>query len=439
MKRVVARQTQFPVGQGGLHLCKVWMPQDNRTMPYFSMVFDCGGQGNPAALDRGMLRLRGSLAQRGAERVLDLLVLSHLHADHINGFKRLTSGPRLRINRLLLPHYDEQAIALLLAQTAAETGSADILGEMATITSDIPGWFVERGVEQIISLDPDDQPEAPPFPEVPLDGSPAGLEPWKAPPPPDVSAEDMASFEIWTEGSVITSADASRTRLPSRALMTVRDRMTGETCWVFLPYARQQAPSGGHGDRTRLRQAVDTILGPYRHSGKLVLPFGTGQQVVDDLAKAYRAYTPASKWNDISLTLASGVPSGSSQRIYRFSDRPWWSPGSVERSSSWFWMHTGDAILGGLDGQAWRTRFRHYLPQLSLFQAPHHGSRHNLDDLTIAQLPTDLLAFVTARDGDAKHPHPEVARMLHANGNELWTVSQDRDSELATWIEVIFR
>lgn len=443
MKSVIARQTQFPVGQGGLHLCRVWVADDDR-MPPFSMVFDCGGQGSALALERGILRLRRGLALQDEDRVLNLLVLSHLHADHINGFKRLTSGPRLRIDRLLLPHYDEQAIALLLAQTAAETGSADALLEMANITADIPGWFGERGVGQVISIEPDDEPEAPPFPVFSLDGPPDGFQPIKgAMPPKGDSRGEGETLNIWSAVPAnieeISLGAANHLHLSSRTILTLNSSSSGKQCWVFLPYARKQVPSGGHGDRTLLKQDVDRVLAPYRKSGHLVFPHASGQQVIHDLVKAYRAYTSANKWNDISLTLASGVPQGWCDRVYQFEDRPWWSLGPLTESASWFWVHSGDAVLAGMDGHAWRTRFQNYLHQLSLFQAPHHGSRHNLDESTIAALPSTLLSFATARDGDVKHPHPDITRILNTHGVELWTVSEDMASELATWVEVIFR
>src|SRR5260370_42272693 len=124
------RKTQFTVGQGGLHLAQLRTSMKrhrcSRAKPV-SIMFDCGGVGSPPALSRCLSTVRLALPLKTGRRGLDLLVLSHLHSDHVNGFLQFVQGVTLSIDRLMIPHYDDDDRLVLLAQVAAQTANIDLI------------------------------------------------------------------------------------------------------------------------------------------------------------------------------------------------------------------------------------------------------------------------------------------------------------------------
>lgn len=89
-------RTQYPIGQGGFHSTEVTIERDIR----LSMVIDCGGA-DVAHRDL----LIGAFAESGKEH--DILAISHLDADHINGLDQLRKAG-ITFDTVFLPHVPEK-------------------------------------------------------------------------------------------------------------------------------------------------------------------------------------------------------------------------------------------------------------------------------------------------------------------------------------------
>jgi hypothetical protein len=414
----LAIQKQFPVGQGGLHLTQLFRcPGDNNP---FSFVYDCGGEGSTAALKRQMSMLRNALRLEKGVRHIDLMAISHLHRDHINGFEMLVGATSLTIGTLLLPHYDETDIALVLASAAADGVTAAELAAIEDVLRNPERWFTERGVRQIRFVTPDDGEGG--------DGI--------VPEPPDDLAEGTAISET---GWVLKFIPQGKTVSVARIILTNRQTGVNSVVWQFMPYARRQKPApASPGDRTQLKRDVDLLL---QRSGNGFRPLNIAPQnakvLLAGLTKAYLKYCPRGSWNPISLTLASGT---TLKNLYLQMDSfhfyHWYACYEPRQGS--FWMHTGDAMLSGGDGAAWLKYFKRILELATVFQAPHHGSRKNLDGTTVSSLPgACTIAYATCRNIDPNHPHPTVRNDLNAHGLELLEITQDPHSEFVTFIEII--
>jgi len=84
-----------PVGQGLFAQGQVRLLPDRRTV--VSWVHDCGATGDPTPLRREITRARSRL---GGRRYLDVLILSHLDEDHVNGLADLLRD--VRVGRVVL-------------------------------------------------------------------------------------------------------------------------------------------------------------------------------------------------------------------------------------------------------------------------------------------------------------------------------------------------
>ncbi|HLN88634.1 MAG TPA: hypothetical protein VK253_01055 [Candidatus Binatia bacterium] len=71
----------FSVGFGDCIFTKI--PDGNG---FFTMLIDCGTSGEPKPLTKALTTIKTMLPDRGGKKQLDLLVVTHPHADHLKGF-----------------------------------------------------------------------------------------------------------------------------------------------------------------------------------------------------------------------------------------------------------------------------------------------------------------------------------------------------------------
>lgn len=147
-----------PVGQGLFAQGHVRLQPDRCEV--VSWVHDCGVTGAPEPLHREISRARQRLGQR---RSLDVLVISHLDADHVNGLSKLLR--RIRVGCIVLP-YATPADRLLFAVARRGPLPPDYLRFLADPTTYLQSM---TEVGEIIYVDgpgdsPDSDPVQPPEP-----------------------------------------------------------------------------------------------------------------------------------------------------------------------------------------------------------------------------------------------------------------------------------
>lgn len=86
MNKMIEAEFKFhPVGQGGFYTGEIKI--NKRQIEEFNFVYDCG-----AILERNKIQESIELYRNGHNKKLDVLVLSHLDDDHVNGVKQLLEG-----------------------------------------------------------------------------------------------------------------------------------------------------------------------------------------------------------------------------------------------------------------------------------------------------------------------------------------------------------
>lgn len=423
------------VGQGGLHLTQIWNERRAASRPY-SIMYDCGGHGDTTALSRAVIKARLQLRVESQTRKLDLLFLSHLHDDHLNGFKRLTEGQRINIGTLILPYYDDMDIAHLIAKTAFETESLAAVFRMVDITNNIPKWFRDRGVDNILQITPGDGD----FPT-------SRAKYVDLPAFPEIGAElyDDRPFEaILVEPKAVTrlnSTEQPKTAMSGAYIIIYEAGAVAD--WLLLPHVQAPRSLSGH-DYTanlnrlnKLKADVDKALQPYRTALGFDFSISKVDDLLRDLLDAYSLFLAPSKWNETSLSLASGIPSGWQRRVYSrlWPESPPWTEVS-DFQEGWIWLHTGDAHLSDKSCGEWLTAYGEIFSDVSIFQLPHHGSIANIGNEVIGALPPEALCYVTAKIGDAKHPSSMIVSKLNARGIEVWPVLTDAQTQILTRLAI---
>ncbi|OCW24421.1 hypothetical protein C9382_28755 [Pseudomonas aylmerensis] len=158
---------QHGVGQGSFHSATVEFSATGRHR--FDYVFDCGALKYAKLSPEFQYALkRVSLTKRapgGNKAVLDLMVLSHFDADHMNGAQSLVK--RYAVDRIVLPYLGVEELALIIA-SQADAIDKDTLKELHGLANGVgklwkrPVTMVKTGPrkteERVFSDDPQREP-----------------------------------------------------------------------------------------------------------------------------------------------------------------------------------------------------------------------------------------------------------------------------------------
>lgn len=133
------------VGQG-LFYSGLLTDVDGGRKGLYSFVYDCGASSSKHYLRREIDDFKPLLqrSRHGRRRVLDLLVISHMHDDHVNGLEYLLEG--LEVDTVIMP-YADQTIRLL-----ARAESSDESRFLRSFYADPIDWFSSRGVNRIMLI-----------------------------------------------------------------------------------------------------------------------------------------------------------------------------------------------------------------------------------------------------------------------------------------------
>jgi beta-lactamase superfamily II metal-dependent hydrolase len=394
-----AELIQHPVGQGGLFS---GILQDDHSR--FRWAYDCGSNQRDALLRE--------IASLGHDK-LDLLFLSHLDSDHVNGIDALLAA--CQVEEVVLPYLLPEALAVILARDAA-TGT--LTGSMIDLASDLPRWFGSRGVQRItfVGYGEDGGGDTGPPPDPPRpEGRPEGPIQCDWLPKPQKLHERLETdgigqhirFSLW-------QAAANAALFASQGMAAIN--------WALIPHVHppEAAPMSAFRDA-------------------LMREFGTSDIVVISNAartgggRAKLRFCYDSLWLDhnlVSMTLYAGpawdrnIGALIEKKRYSF------------HSDAGGWLLTGDAHLGRERRR--KALFRRYasvIDQVGVLLLPHHGAAHNFDAALLAGLPHLRLAIAAAGPNGYGHPHRAVKTAVRAHGSIFRRVSEKPRSRIEARVD----
>ncbi|MER8417911.1 hypothetical protein NKH21_10690 [Mesorhizobium sp. M1329] len=409
MLRACINRVQHAVGHGGFHTghIQVFEPLATGTVSvgYTEIessryVYDCGSEQSKAfksALNAHRLSCGGRT---------DILFVSHLHSDHINGIERLQA--MAPAETVVVPYLDAiERLIFILADTesgALSTSAREYFANPAR-------WWLNRGARYLIFLEADDgdapRPGGPMEPDSPIDDDerddrrePATwpekknpgarlahhLRKPRATVPEGLTPADEAKRDA-VEGAILAGA-GSLMRLEWRyhehAGWQVGD-------WILLPYVHPVDKAV----RSRFQRAVIKALRIRgRNEGKLaakLIEFLGSREKTKVLLDLYSEHFGHGH-NALSMSLYSGPYCRSigivddenrwHQYGWRYEDFPHHYVGFAEPVG---WLGTGDSALKQkLRRDPWLNFYQPYSPNLGVLTLPHHGSAHNFHDEILA-------------------------------------------------------
>lgn len=375
---------QHPVGQGGMFSGQ--LKAGSATLRW---VYDCGSN-QQDRLSKEIL----SVADQGA---IDLMFLSHLDSDHVNGVDRLLTATT--VTEVVLPYLNAAEFALAVVQDVA-TGA--LSGTFLEFVTDPAKWLIGRGVSIVsfVKTVGEDQP----------------LGEWQIP-EPNGGGDDHRLKVQWPAAAV-------KTRAVKKA--TVRDIAVGAAAsistngskvdWLLAPYAHQPP-------KKRMRRFVDELKAVFDISGALtrqaIVRHARDEQGRVKLKACYRAL-----WfdhNKVSMSLYAGPQASPTVTSLQQPFSQWRRGGPALPHAEVGWLMTGDAELASyrrLD--ALLSYYHQVRERVSVLVLPHHGSGLSFRPRLVRGFPRLNTCIAAAGRNQYGHPHSwvreEVTRFLGAQG-----------------------
>ncbi|WP_448645486.1 hypothetical protein [Pseudomonas mohnii] len=410
---------QLPVGQGGFLISEMTGPSAST----FTYAFDCGSL-NREHFEQGL-----SFCSPGK---IDVLFVSHLDADHINGIDALMA--HMQVDTVVLPCLDALHMTMIACEAIGSTG---IRMSVHAFLADPTQWFAARGVKRVLHLQRgSSHDETEPFDpnrETPLGDGPLFT---------DQQNQNLHYTVYSKEFGLIQPGSTERIEintLGEHSVLTIgRGHMP---LWLLVPYVHPFPEDV----ISSFRQAVAKLI-PQDFTQRSICSKRYTKRLLELLAdeesrKALkRCYTILSSDNNKpSMSLFSGAhpKMGKNISIDRTDGRSDWRHNQHMRHrpeeryltyGAGAWLSTGDANLESPNTyKPWLERYRHVMEGLDVFVLPHHGSNRSIGMEVLSRSGAALL-LVCAAKGRAKHPHPTLLSRLRIRDKAVWQVSEDTES-----------
>lgn len=456
MKSFEQKFTIHPIGQGLFYsgLIKI-----NNTIR-FKMVFDCGSLTKGAADDEIKLFRDYNFKN---DNILDLLIISHFDADHVNKLKELLDGS-IKIKRLVMPFLtftDRLFLVLKYGSTNRGFGSADdfilniILDPIGTLRDNLD----DDSQIYLIDSDPDN-PIAPSEEENPDESSLKEQENLEF----DFEKKDLLKTSELTLLNTLAFSNLNLYKVLDRNKGFVKS-LANIKLMEFLFYRRSISEDEAEFykiverlfyDKYRIDPTLDgelkttSIIEVIKRKIKAAKPlkeiFREARRVlkikdksdleVEDLNTTalcllHRNLSP--------LKNGYGIIRNSSIQINRFiSDDPARLETKVShrfymryRNSVWEEHPYPDTLLTSdsfllTENQVseFLRKYKNYWGQFHFFQIPHHGSDRNADQLILSQVPEHVHCFINYGVGNRhKHPSSGLINNIVSTGHSSQMIS----------------
>lgn len=352
-------RTFHPIGQGAFY-----SERHNFNGTNFTIVYDCG---TLTFNEKEREPLIISSFSKG--HIIDILFISHFHADHINGIETLSK--HCTIKRVVLPLIDDTEKALLRVSNFFDMNYSDIR------LIDSPESFFGTDVP-IIRIEPTEIDSY-------LDNN--GINE-----PNDISTiKNSNKFQSGTAFMPIAGIE-----------------------WFFIPY--------NYENDTRRKQFISALRANNLKLGDI----DTIDNIIKNKSAVYKAYKAVGNLNENSMILYSGK-----NKIDYICGLGYFPYFNFEYQSGCLYM--GDVNLKRKNVvQDINTKLNKQLPFIGTIQIPHHGSIHNFEN-TILQQNYWCAVFSFGTTNNEGHPSDKVIEEVVTNNTYPYFVTEDKHSILVQW------
>lgn len=404
MSGEVFHKRLFPVGQGGFSLGGL-RGRDGSLL--YSYVYDCGSD-QLNALRREM-DVAKSLFNID-EKYIDVVYISHLDSDHINGFDHLCQLVDNKIRKVVLPYLDIHDSYYLIASELCSNSTSGLFMEFLI---DPVKWIKSRLPEADISLlypsDIDDNFDPPIFNSENIKGSAVNLPMKISDSKGDVECNRWLVKRIGENKTDTLMSFISWIPPRSRKKIEIFSQQLIENGFTELSKKKMLKILTSTGERKKLRECYLKLAGDH---------------------------------NVISINLLITNNQEAEMKIVNEPSREWFSfrNSRVERHFLFdrdkgirSVLLTGDSKLNtSLYYNKWAEFYSKVIKTVRVMTLPHHGSELNFNQKIIADF--DNVLFIAQSDGHS-HGHPSQSVIDAINSSHGHSVTLV-DNNAKNWVDI---
>lgn len=417
---------QHSVGQGFFHSGNLYDTDGKCRLRY---VIDCGSKAKYQS--NREKQIDDFVSGVGAGGMLDLLLISHIHEDHVSGIERLLDrATGLKVDTIMMPLTTVEERLIAFARSVEEDDLAANNAFYQQFVTDPEAALSKLGPRQIILVRPG----------APDDGAPGGTgEPLLRLPDDERprGREDIEARREWRlvgKGQIERRNDLS-TQSRSAVQVSVLPDSAGIAApgedgyweWLIAPYVDPKVNAGiGKFERKLARCLKIKVAELRRELSNATYVQDLIVNQVEALTEAYRKV--ASDLNVTSMCVYSGpVRSLDTSRYWLVIHN--YGVHLCDDFSRAGWLGTGDAALKE------KTRLcpflLHYgrlLDEVATLTMPHHGSDANFHPDLLDRVTPVLCIAAAAKFSNWRHPGTNVVQSVASRGILFLVATDDERS-----------
>lgn len=398
-------RTFHPVGQGAFYTER-FKTYDRGT---FTIVYDCGS----TTLSKKVMesKIKEALPE---DSQIDILFISHFHADHINGIEALKK--HYKIKTVILPLLSYEAKILLKVAyylDQKEESSSRLPYDQFEKLIDDPASFFGENESKVITI-------------APVEGEPYTQE----------GLPERISISQITRGKTFASG------IPLYPFQDIN--------WFFIPFNYKQDKRGDlfmsaikekglseedintiekiAAQKQVLKKAYESIEGDLNRNSMILFSGGVDGRICYEHVKRHSATVHGYSWI-YGYSRIYGV-SLKKDRLHRHD----WEYYTRIQSGC---LYLGDIDLNEGDLiEDIRLRLGLFLPNLGTIQVPHHGSKHNFNRSICEQESIHLAILSFGTKNRYGHPADSVVVEILKEGVFPCLVTEDPRSIVAQYIRL---
>ena len=355
---------------------------------HYSWVYDCGSSSSQALVNRGIR----SVASKLAGNMVDLVVISHLHSDHISGLIRLLI--EIGAKTIMLPWaplWERLLIGFEQGLVGEDRELEFYVDPVGYLTTAAPDRF-----ERVIFVPRKDGTGEGGHPDEPI----PGIDPLR------FGRDKDPKHRTETDSKISMGMELPDTHVNQSSVMNFSSdfRLICAGAWEFVPY----------NDPKSAPKCPDTFKNRVNEYTKELLGDGTSERssALHDLKDLYRKEFRPSFQNELSLNLYTGpVPLSICETATRR------TTGQISECRLPI-LYTGDA---NYSTPSHRLRLKKHLGEqrinaVATFQVPHHGSKRNWCAGMADFFKPTASIFSSDPSTHYEHPHAAVLRDFYPYG-----------------------
>ena len=422
-KRNMEQRTFFPVGQGAFY--SETHKLGDRT---FTMVYDCGS--STLKKNEMVKIIENAFAENS---IIDVLFISHFHADHVNGIELLAK--RCKIKLVIMPLITNEEMVLVNAINLS------VYGFDSTRIFERPEDFFGKRTSFIGILQTDDE-DLDKHESVSLSEFNEANEKTRRHSEETDSKGDGANIKVEKLDEKITERKPSGTHFYISDAVVQEHYKNGELsdCWRFIPfnYRADERMKKFKDELLKrglpIKEVVKSRL--FRDNKNVKEAYKDAKKAYEGVKKAYKAVCGG--LNESSMILYSGKE----KEDIIYTDAPsflHYFPKTEKQISLevliWGGSQSGCLYMGDINLNRNSIvadiigKLGQHLNFVGTLQVPHHGSEHNFSADIL--LPNMFYAvFSYGKNNSYKHPSVEVLRQVVAKYIFPLLVIEDSSSQV---------